>query len=156
MRHLAISAALLFSLPAAFAAAPIDYAPSDTPYLIASLSPMPTAANERMKRYSGAMIEMFKTGAKQGYLKALTAGDPETAEAVAKRAEMEQVIGFFAELGDIYTNDEAALKAGFKPQARFALYGVGLVPVFRMEISDAAKARVTIANTMNKLIELNK
>ena len=156
MRRLTISAALLFGMPAAFAAAPIDYVPLDTPYLIASLAPMPAAANERMKRNGSQLIDMFKVGAKQGYLKVLAAGEPETAEAAAKRAEAEQVIALFAELGAIYTDDEAALKAGFKPQARFAIYGVGIVPVFRLEISDAAKARSTIANTMTKIIEFNK
>lgn len=156
MRRLAITAALMFALPAAFAAAPINYVPSDTPYLMTSLVPMPEAAHARMKRNSAQMIELFKVAAKQGSLRALSAGEPETAEGAAKRAEMEQVISFFAELGEIFTSDEAALKAGFKPQARFALYGVGLVPVFRMEISDAAKARVTIANTLNKMIEFNK
>ncbi len=156
MRRLAISAALLFALPAAFAATPIDYVPSDTPYLITSLVPMPTAAYDRMKRNSSQMIELFKAAAKQGSLRTFSAGEPEKAEDAAKRVEAEQVINFFAELGEIYTSDEASLKAGFKPQARFAIYGIGLVPVLRMEISDAAKARVTIANTMNKIIEFNK
>ena len=108
MRRLTISAALLFGMPAAFAAAPIDYVPLDTPYLIASLAPMPAAANERMKRNGSQLIDMFKVGAKQGYLKVLAAGEPETAEAAAKRAEAEQVIALFAELGEIYTDDEAA------------------------------------------------
>ncbi len=156
MRRLAIAAALLFALPAAFAAAPIDYVPSDTPYLVTSLVPIPPAANERMKRYSGQIIEMFKSGAKQGFLKGLNAGEPETADAAAKRADAEQMLSLFAQLGEIYTNDEAALKAGFKPQARFAIYGVGLVPVMRVEISDAAKARLTVANTLNKIIDFSK
>jgi len=156
MRRLAIAAALLFALPTAFAAAPIDYVPSDTPYLIASLAPMPPAATARMKRYSGQIIELFKTGAKQGFLKGLTAGEPETADTAAKRAEAERIFSLFAELGDIYTSDEAALKAGFKPQARFAIYGVGLVPVMRFEISDAAKARLTVANTLDKIIDFSK
>ena len=156
MRCLAIAAALLFALPAAFAAAPIDYVPSDTPYLVTSLVPIPLAADVRMKRYSGQIIEMFNSGAKQGFLKGLTAGEPETAEAAAKRADVEQIFSLFAELGAIYTNDEAALKAGFKPQARFAIYGIGLVPVMRLEIADAAKARLTVANTLNKIIDFSK
>ncbi len=155
MRHLAIATALLFALPAAFAA-PIDYVPMDTPYLVASLAPMPPAAAERAKLYGSQIVEMFKSGAKQGFLKGLSAGEPETKDAAAKRAEAEQLLSIFAELGEIYTSDEAALKAGFKPQALFALYGVGLVPVMRLEISDAAKARVTIANTLNKIVDFDQ
>ena len=156
MRRLAIATAFLFALPTVFAAAPIDYVPLDTPYLFANLAPMPPAAHERMKSYSGQIIEIFKSGAKQGFLKGLSAGEPESAEYASNRAEAEKAFGFFAELGSIYTNDEAALKAGFKPQARFAIYGVGAVPVMRVEISDASKARVTIANTLNKIIDFSK
>ena len=156
MRRLAIAAACLFALPTAFAAAPIDYVPSDTPYLLANLAPMPPAAQERMQRYSGQIIEIFKSGAKQGILKGLSAGETETAESAEKRAEVEQVFSFFAELGSIYTNDEAALKAGFKPQAQFAIYGVGLVPVMRWQISDASKARLTVTNALNKIIDFSK
>ena len=151
MRRIAIAAACLFALPTAFAAAPIDYVPIDTPYLLANLAPMPVAAQERMKRYSAQIVEIFKSAPKQGFLKGLSAGEPETAEYAEKRAEAEQLLSFFAELGEIYTSDEAASKAGFKPQARFAIYGVGAVPVMRVEISDASKARLTISNTLNKI-----
>lgn len=156
MRRLALAAALFFALPTAFATAPIDYVPLDTPYLLANLAPMPPAAQERMKLYSSQIIEIFKSGAKQGIFKAISAGEPETADAAAKRAEAEQVFSFFAELGEIYTSDAAALKAGFKPHAQFAIYGVGLVPVMRLEISDASKARFTVTNALNKIVDFSK
>jgi|GEM_PF-3232648 len=155
MRPLAIAAALLFALPTAFAAAPIDYVPIDTPYLITSLTPMPPAADERMKRYMEPFAAAMKSGFNAGMMKELARSSGADAKAMT-RVDLEQQLQFLSDLGQLWVSDEAALKAGFKPKALFAIYGVGAVPVLRLEIADAAKVGDTIAQSLAKIIELSK
>jgi hypothetical protein len=153
MRSMILAVALA-SAVSANAAAPVDYVPQDTPYLLTSIAPMPAAAAARMQSYTAPILEVFKNGFKQGILKSST--DDESPEAAQKRQDAEEVLRFFSELGEIYSSDASMLKAGFKPQALFALYGVGAVPVLRMEISDAAKASQTIQQALSKMAELAK
>ena len=155
MRRLAITAALLFALPRAFAAAPIDYVPADTAYVLTSLNAMPPAAAERLQRYIEPVSAAFTSGFNAGLLKELALASGTDAKAAA-RAEAEQGWQLLSDLGQLWVNDEAALKAGFKPKALFAIYGVGAVPVLRMEISDSAKVSATIVQSLDKIIALSK
>ena len=155
MRRLAITAAYLFALPSAFAAAPIDYVPTDTPYVLTSLNAMPPAAAERLQRYIEPVSAAFVSGFNVGLLKELALASGTDAKAAA-RAEAEQGWQLLSDLGQLWVNDEAALKAGFKPKALFAIYGVGAVPVLRMEIFDSAKVSATIVQSLDKIIALSK
>ena len=155
MRRLVIAAALVFALPTAFAAAPIDYVPTDTPYVLTSLNAMPPAAAERLQRYIEPFAAAMKSGFNVGMMKELALSSGADAKAMT-RADLEQQLQFLSDLGQLWVNDEAALKAGFKPKAQFAIYGVGAVPVLRMEITDAAKVGDTIAQSLAKIIELSK
>ena len=155
MRRLAIAATLLFALPTAIVAAPIDYVPTDTPYLLTSLNAMPPAAQLRFQRYLEPFAAAMKSGFNAGMMKELARSSGADDKALA-RVDLEQQLQFLSDLGQIWVSDDAALKAGFKPKALFAIYGVGAVPVLRLEISDAAKVADTIAQSLAKIIELSK
>ncbi len=155
MRQLRFAVLLLLAQSSAFAAAPIDYVPSDTPYLLTSLTPMPDAASARFQRFIAPYADVMKTGFNAGMVEDLAKVSGSAAKAEA-RAQAEQQLQFLSELGQIYATDEGALKAGFKPKGLFALYGVGAVPVARLEISDATKVRATIVQLLNKVITLSK
>jgi hypothetical protein len=153
-RLFAAAFATAATLSSAHAAAPFEFVPVDSPYVFGAMEPMPAAAAERMKRYSAPIIEAMKSGFKQGFLKSAM-GD-ETADVAARRLQAEELLAFFAQMGDIYTDDAAAVNAGFLAHPQAVVYGVGLVPVLRVQIGDAAKVNAMVLSNLNKLVELSK
>ena len=128
--------------------APLSFVPADTPYAMANLEPTPSAVydawSQRMKAYWPTLMQMY-----QGMLdQAATAkvSDPQAARAI-KIAKA---------LLDEFTTDDPIGRMrsmGFKPDARYAFYGVGMVPVIRTELGDAAALRAEVAKIEAKVGE---
>ena len=115
-----------WSAPSFFADIPVD-----TPYVVAAVDPLDDALRARMYRGVGAKLHKLLD-----------------AERTLVKAEDEPWKRAVAAVIDSFrgTNlDKWYDTLGFAPSPRFALYGIGIYPVFRVELVDAAKFRA-IAN----------
>lgn len=131
---------------------PLAYVPANTAYLFANLEPMPAAAMQRLQKYGApgkeVLVEMMKETAKD--LRERSAAEDADPEQIKNQ---EFAIKLFeALIGELVSleSPEAMLKAGLKPQPLVALYGVGAVPVYRVEVSDAKVLNATIERVLNK------
>jgi len=123
-------------------AAPLAFVPADTPYVYANVEPAPAAVTEqwsrRMHEYLPAALGVYENA-----LDRIGAAKPEDAHAIAAARAL---------LDTLKTHDtwDKLRELGLKPDMRVAFYGIGLVPVLRMELGDAAKFRATIADIEHK------
>lgn len=111
---------------------PLAYAPADTVFLLANLEPVPDAALDAWWKNSEQMMTMYDRVLDDTLADIETAGGDATVIAVAK-ALREELRGKF--------NRAGMESLGLTGAARSAFYGIGLVPVARMELGDADKFR---------------
>src|SRR5487761_2022297 len=111
--------------------APLAFVPADSPFVYANLEPTPAAVtaqwSTRMQQYWPAIFGMY-----EGMLeRAKTPSDPAQAHALALARAL---------VDTLKTHDtwDKLRELGLKPDMRIAIYGVGVVPVLRMELGDAA------------------
>lgn len=123
--------------------APLAFVPADSPFVYANLEPTPAAVtaqwSTRMQQYWPAIFGMY-----EGMLeRAKTPSDPAQAHALALARAL---------VDTLKTHDtwDKLRELGLKPDMRIAIYGVGVVPVLRMELGDAAKFRATVAAIESK------
>ena len=148
---LAISVGVLLANFAS-AANPIDYAPQDTPYLIAATKPMSADAYARVRQDATAGMEMVSAFMKDVFKKMAEKRTTEGKENI----DMAPIVAFMEELFDVARTDESLRKAGFKPNPLVAFYGVGAVPVMRMEVENEAAVNATLAAWLEKVVVLSK
>ena len=134
---LAAAAGLLAACnkPPATNDAPLAFAPADTPYAYANLEPVPAAVTEQwskpMQDYWPILLPMYETllnDAKAGL-------DERTRKIVGALLEELRTHGDWDKLRAI----------GLKPDGRVAVYGVGIVPVLRLELGDPGAFRAEVA-----------
>lgn len=122
--------------------APLAFVPADTPYVYANIEPAPSAVTEqwsrRMHEYLPAALGVYESA-----LAKIGATKPEDAHAIAAARAL---------IDTLKTHDtwDKLRELGLKPDMRMAFYGVGLVPVLRFELGDAAKFRAAIADIERK------
>lgn len=126
---------------------PLAFAPADTPYAYANLEPTPANVTEQWSKHM------------QEYLPQILAIYDHLLDEMAKdksTPESERIVKVLrvlvAELKE-HDNWDKLRQIGLKPDARAAFYGIGLVPVLRMELGDAAAFRAEIARIEGKLGE---
>ncbi|MBL0164562.1 MAG: hypothetical protein IPP82_13215 [Xanthomonadales bacterium] len=117
---------------------PLAFVPADTAFVMANTEPSPEAAVQTWTRMmQGAWPNLL--GMYDSMLDRLPDQDN------AKTAQAKRVIkAILAELRERDTPDKWA-EIGFSTKARAAFYGVGLVPVLRIELGDADKFRAMVA-----------
>jgi len=134
------------SQPAGKNELPLAYVPADTPYVYANVEPTPAPITEqwskRMQAYLPALLSVYD----QALDKAATGGDADSQRAL-KIAH--------ALLDELKTHADwdKLRQIGFRPDAHFAFYGVGLVPVSRIELGDPAAFRAEVAHIEDKVGE---
>jgi len=145
---LALSAGLLAACSKApdTADTPLAFAPSDTPYAYANLEPTPTGLTEQwskhMQEYMPELLGIYDHLLDE--MSKDDKGGPESAR-VIKVARV--LLGELKE----HSNWDQLRQIGLKPDARVAFYGIGLVPVLRMELGDPAAFKAEIARIESKL-----
>lgn len=121
---------------------PLTYAPADTPYAYANLEPQPKAmidwSSRQMQATWPTLIGMYERL---------------TNDASKLDEREKKIIG--AILDELRTRDTAdkLREVGYKADARIAVYGVGLIPVLRIELSDPAAFKAMIARVETKIGE---
>jgi hypothetical protein len=112
---------------------PLAYVPADTPYVLANQTATPKGvAQAWMKMYGVSVEQMYADMAKDPNLQAVEGEFGEWLRAA------------LPEVGKMASIDGME-QLGMKAEARFAMYGYGLMPVYRIELGDAAKFAATIA-----------
>lgn len=112
---------------------PLAYVPADTPYLLANRQPIARATVDAwLKMYGVSLEELYTDMAK----------DPDLAKIEGEFGEWLRAV--LPEIGKMASvNGMDAL--GLKTEGRFAGYGYGLMPVYRIELADAAKFAESVA-----------
>jgi len=126
--------------------APLAFVPADTPYAYANIDPTPIAVTEewskRMKSYWPMLIQMYQD--------LLTRASAENDPKAARPVKIARVLLDEFKTDDLWTRLRAM---GLKPDAHFAVYGIGMVPVIRIELGDPAAFRAEVANIETKIGE---
>jgi len=153
---LSIAASLTFAISACAkqstkeAADPLAYVPADTPYVFANLEPLP---KQQIEEWIAKMQPMFDQYGKlfdylsqeDESLKKLFSGDDNSTAAKLIRALTDEI--------KTHNTVEKWRELGYKPDAHVAIYGVGLMPVIRFELSDSQAFQATIARIEGKVGE---
>ncbi len=135
------------------------FVPANTPYLFGTLEPIPESARNRLKSYAGPMTEVFEMAMREGMMEAqqkALSGLSDDADRKAMMASYQEGLNTLGLMGKIMIDDAQAVKAGFTARLNGAFYGVGMVPVFRIELSDEAKALATFQTLFTNLEASNK
>lgn len=118
---------------------PLAFVPADSPYVLANIEPTPLDVtkkwSEHMHQYWSVVFDMYDKMLDQIASK----HDAQSSRAV----KIAHVL-----LGEIRSHDswDKLRTIGLKPDAHFALYGFGMVPVLRYELGDAAAFKNEIAH----------
>lgn len=109
---------------------PLDFVPADTPYVFANFEPLPTDITERYLALSSSAMPQWRA-----QLARVTALLESEDDADAKRALswLRAVETELASHADVKSLAEAF---GMGMQAKVAIYGIGLAPVFRVSLAD--------------------
>jgi hypothetical protein len=121
--------------------APLAFVPADTPYLFANIEPVPDAAVANWRaQMQGAwplLVEMMDQA-----LAELSAKPEGAGAAKVLAAILDEVRG--------RSTPEQWQQAGFEPKAHAAIYGIDLLPVMRLELSDPDAFRAMLARIEQK------
>lgn len=127
--------------------APLAFVPADTPYVIANLEPLPQATVAKIAQQMQAtwplLFPMVDKMIDSSLAKSQAGDTPANApELDAKAARVAKAI-----LAELRTRDtpEKWQQIGLGPQIRSAIYGVGLLPVMRVELADVDAFRAMVA-----------
>jgi len=120
---------------------PLAFIPADTPYVVANVEPLPEATVQvfaaQMKVFWPVMFEQFAPVVTE------LEKDPKHADAARV------VRALYDELAPRDTPDKLA-EIGLGMKVRSAFYGVGLIPVLRVELADADAFRAAVARVEAK------
>ena len=109
----------------------LKYIPADTPYVIASTEPLPSALADKLEPTVDEILKAYQrvlrhVMAEQLVKMSAEEGGAEDAEQF--RGLMEEVLALMS--------IEGIRGAGIERESAFAFYGNGLMPVLRLELSD--------------------
>lgn len=135
-----------------------DHVPADTPYVYGSVRRPPEAFVEKMFQIYGDMRELYKVSfdqARRDYANlreqareaARQAGrepPPDPFGAAIDDAGLERLIAAVTAEFDGKMTPEGLRELGFRSDATGVMYGLGVLPVARVELSDAAKVDALI------------
>ena len=121
---------------------PLAYAPAQTPYLLANIEPVPAAAVDTWMKNAEQMMPMYEK-----MLDTMTAqleGDtPDALGVRVLKAARDEFKGKF--------NRAGMEGIGFTMESRSAVYGIGLIPVIRLELGDPDAFRSFVARMETKV-----
>lgn len=112
---------------------PLAFVPADSPYVFANIDATPIEVTR-------AWMDMYGTGLADIY--ADMAKDPQLASIEGDAGVW--IRAALPELGKLASADGIA-ETGLKVDGHYALYGYGLLPVYRFQLADEAKLRALVA-----------
>lgn len=118
------------TLPAFF-----DYIPAETPYFIASVTPAPEATMDKIFK----TIQPFLDQAEAGIAEELKKADLDKSQKIL----LEELKGKL--------NRKGLESFGIHTNPKFALYGLGVMPAFRIQLKDAKVFKAAVARIEKKM-----
>jgi hypothetical protein len=120
--------------------APLAFVPADAPYVYANLEPVPSAITEQWSRPMQDYWPTLFTTYESMLQDAKLALDDHTRQIAVTLLDELKTHGSWDKLRTI----------GLKPDGRMAVYGVGIVPVLRLELGDPAAFKAEVARVEQK------
>ncbi len=123
----------------------LQYVPADTPYVFASTEPMPDSLADKLEPTIDEVLEAYQRIIRHAMAEELVelSAEEDGAEKAEKlQALVDEVLSLMSIKG--------IRDAGIERDAAFAFYGNGLLPVVRLELSDAATFDAAIARIESK------
>jgi hypothetical protein len=111
----------------------LRYIPADTPYVFAALQSVPDDVLDKLAPHIEAIVQTYADLARAG----INRPPDEPDEEVLDEATRERITAVIGELATMVTA-EGIPEAGIDRNSTAAFYGVGLLPVMRVTLSDAA------------------
>ena len=111
----------------------LDYVPADSPYVFASIAPLPDAVFDKLEPNIDRIMQSYEVLLREIASMAMEKtdedgdGNENTDKAAAVIAELSSLMSV-----------EGLRGAGFDRQSTAVIYGNGLLPVLRIEVSDGA------------------
>ena len=109
------------------------FVPADTPYLLATGSPLPDDLLDEIEPEMEMMMEAYRT-----IIRAAMEESIEDTGAPMSDEQIEWLTAILEELTSL-VSIEGLRNAGFERDSRMAFFGHGLLPVLRIEVSDEQK-----------------
>ncbi|HWM27598.1 MAG TPA: hypothetical protein VNQ14_03995 [Woeseiaceae bacterium] len=118
----------------------LSYVPADTPYVFAATKPLPDDVREKFAPHVEAIVESYSS-LMQASLKQEPGDDEETHLDDGSRKRVAAMIDQLAGM----VTAEGIPEAGIDRDSTMAIYGVGLLPVLRVTLSDGDRFEATMA-----------
>jgi hypothetical protein len=128
----------------ATAGGPLDYVPADTAFVFANLEPMPAEVTRAWMEQFASVSGLYAMQAKM-LEKELEKQGPDAKGLNWTRALAAETKG--------RTPEQMMTELGIDLRMRYAVYAVGVRPVIRFELADAAKTRAFVARLEEKAAE---
>lgn len=125
------------AVAAAVAGDPLRFVPAETPYVIANTEALPREFADKIGAAIDPILKKFETELAGQKATLTDSPDDKVAKAVIEELE-----------GNL--NRAGLEKLGLDPDFRFVLYGLGLMPVLRMELKDGEAFKAAIARVESK------
>ena len=111
----------------------LKYVPADTPYLVASIEPLPDSLLDKLEPQLDEVLRAYEVVLREAMKMARS-------EAAADGGDPEDLARFNAVIDELSSlmSVEGLRGAGFSRESTGAVYGVGLLPVIRLTVSDGA------------------
>lgn len=119
----------------------LGYVDADTPYVFATLEPLPEDLYEKLEPRTDEILDAYRRILRLSLTEALEEGDLEVEGA---DADPERLVNLVDRLVSLLSS-EGMEGAGMSRESDFALYGVGLLPVMRISLEDVAAFERTLA-----------
>ncbi len=117
----------------AAAGALLDYVPADSPYVLASITPLPDDVMDKLEPGIDRILAAYESLLQELFVMAKA----EINESDEGDEEAEKIAAVVGELSSLFSID-GLRGAGFDRESRSVLYGNGMLPVLRIEVTDGA------------------
>lgn len=111
----------------------LQYVPADSPYVFASLAPLPDDVMDKLEPNIDRVLASYETVLQETFVMASERARVEGSD----DDDLEKASAVFSELSSLMSI-EGLRGAGFERDSLAVLYGNGLLPVLRFEVSDGA------------------
>ena len=111
----------------------LQYVPADTPYVLASVEPLPDSVMDKLEPKIDKVLASYENLLQEA-IKAIEAEAEAQLDDEQEAAKLSAVFGELSSLMSV----EGMRNAGFDRNSTAALYGVGLLPVLRITVTDGA------------------
>ena len=123
----------------------LRYVPADTPYVIANVEPLPDELMDKIEPAIEQVLQSYQTVLRE----VIAMKQAEVPEEKRNSEEAQKIVAVVEELTTLFSI-EGIRAAGIGRDATVAIYGNGLLPVIRFDLSDGALLDATISRLEEK------